>query len=637
MSNLTADERKKLPLSSFGDPDKRDFPILDQDDVDSAAHLIGKATDKDAVKKRILRIAKRLKLTPPEAWTTKAEMAADDLTADDIRNALVDALGDIYPQIGYGLGNSVWVEDFNPMKQVLYFYLNGDLYSQSYMIDDTGTATLTGTPTDVARRTVYVPETSEMAAFQLGEMSKFGDDFIYEGEIFRAGDYPDKGVSAPPEVCAAFAKATTGTVPAKIQHMPTVFDKALEGYGLERIEPRDGGKWLWGRARFPGWLREALGKNFAVSVGLAKDGSTPTHIKELSIVVKGRVSTAKLATCFAEFAGARHSKADLERLQSVHDACVDLGADCDPDDSEADDDGAGMAGTRHSKADLADIQAMHDLACKQGAACKASGAQMGAATGNPIGKPATSLHNPAPATLRKAKEKPMEALKRFFASFAKNPQAIQDATGLSADEVTQIEAELAKFQSDSTTVDPAVEARFAAFEAGLKADREAQQKELEALRARNAALNTAALDSAAANFADTYAGGKSPRVKPEKRQDLIDLFKDAVTADGGGTANFSDEGKLVTGAAGKRLEAMFEALPVDPAFKDAIFNHVETPRDDVQGGDDAAMLERQMAATPLAKKAAELRGAGSGNFSDDKATKIATAVAAAVVAAMEAK
>ena len=68
MSTLNTAQRMKLPASSFADPAGRKFPILDQNDVDSAAHLIGKAGNPGAVKARIIAIARRKGLTLPDAW-----------------------------------------------------------------------------------------------------------------------------------------------------------------------------------------------------------------------------------------------------------------------------------------------------------------------------------------------------------------------------------------------------------------------------------------------------------------------------------------------------------------------------------------------------------------------------------------
>lgn len=68
MSTLTTKQRAALPASEFGDPQNRLFPILDQNDVDSAKHLIGKAKNPEAVKRRIISIAQRKGLSIPKAW-----------------------------------------------------------------------------------------------------------------------------------------------------------------------------------------------------------------------------------------------------------------------------------------------------------------------------------------------------------------------------------------------------------------------------------------------------------------------------------------------------------------------------------------------------------------------------------------
>ena len=75
MSKLNTAQRKALPLADFGDPANRLYPIVDQDDVDSAAHLIGKARNPEAVKARIIAIAKRKNLSIPDAWKVAAHSA----------------------------------------------------------------------------------------------------------------------------------------------------------------------------------------------------------------------------------------------------------------------------------------------------------------------------------------------------------------------------------------------------------------------------------------------------------------------------------------------------------------------------------------------------------------------------------
>lgn len=80
MANLSQKERDALPAEDFAGPD-RSFPITDQEDVDSAAHLIGKAADPEAVKAAILAICKRKGLKPPDAWTSEKKAAYGGDTA----------------------------------------------------------------------------------------------------------------------------------------------------------------------------------------------------------------------------------------------------------------------------------------------------------------------------------------------------------------------------------------------------------------------------------------------------------------------------------------------------------------------------------------------------------------------------
>jgi hypothetical protein len=73
MSVLTKQQRDRLPLSSFADPSRRLFPILDQSDLNAVSHLIGKARDPAAVKKRAIEIAHRKNLNIPQAWQTDSK------------------------------------------------------------------------------------------------------------------------------------------------------------------------------------------------------------------------------------------------------------------------------------------------------------------------------------------------------------------------------------------------------------------------------------------------------------------------------------------------------------------------------------------------------------------------------------
>jgi hypothetical protein len=73
---MTAEERAKLPESDFAGPN-HSFPITSPEHVEAAAHLIGKAADPEAVKRKVIAIAKRKGFPFPEAWKDKATFATD--------------------------------------------------------------------------------------------------------------------------------------------------------------------------------------------------------------------------------------------------------------------------------------------------------------------------------------------------------------------------------------------------------------------------------------------------------------------------------------------------------------------------------------------------------------------------------
>lgn len=346
MSKLTAEEYAVLPTLDFGDPANRKFPIVDQDDVNfSASDMAGVTMNVDSFKRRVLTIAKRKNLQVPETWAKETAKMAADISSDDLRQRLQDAIEDEFygsesteADAGeldrYAL-NSIWIVDVFPLSSTfVYRWTEGDIYRRNYHMAENGEVTLLGSPVEVTRVTTYVP--AQGTEIPISQFSKSGDDLIYEGEIFRAGDYEDKKVKASLQDCLNLAtRAFSKILPVKIQHTGTAFDKALAGYGVEQIEARDGGAWLWGRARFPGWLKDALGDEFSVSVGMDRTGTTPEELTELSIVDYGRIPTAKLVAAFsAQFAGKRNSGGDQSLIQTMHDHAVSLGATCGESDTK---------------------------------------------------------------------------------------------------------------------------------------------------------------------------------------------------------------------------------------------------------------------------------------------------------------
>lgn len=70
MAYITAAERRGMPLSDFGWPEERKFPINSQAHLDAAARLIGRApaAQRARIKARIIAIARRKGLSLPESW-----------------------------------------------------------------------------------------------------------------------------------------------------------------------------------------------------------------------------------------------------------------------------------------------------------------------------------------------------------------------------------------------------------------------------------------------------------------------------------------------------------------------------------------------------------------------------------------
>lgn len=71
--DYTQKDRDQMDASDFAGP-HQSFPILTQQDVDNAARLIGHADDPDAVKRRVIAIAKRKGFTLPDAWKSEQDV-----------------------------------------------------------------------------------------------------------------------------------------------------------------------------------------------------------------------------------------------------------------------------------------------------------------------------------------------------------------------------------------------------------------------------------------------------------------------------------------------------------------------------------------------------------------------------------
>jgi hypothetical protein len=77
MSVLSTAQRAALPASSFADPARRKYPIVDASDVRGAVALLGKApaSRRPMIKANIMRIArsKGFASSLPASWTGRAQ------------------------------------------------------------------------------------------------------------------------------------------------------------------------------------------------------------------------------------------------------------------------------------------------------------------------------------------------------------------------------------------------------------------------------------------------------------------------------------------------------------------------------------------------------------------------------------
>ena len=639
MATWTDQKRKETPLKSFGDPATRGFPIEDQEDVDNAAKAIGRANNPDAVKKRLKRIIKRLGLTVPPSWEEdKAAMGAEELSDDDIRSSLIDALGDRYPSSPYQW-NGIWICDvFQGTKKVVFNY-NDDTWELGFELDDSGTATLVGDPVNVARRTVYVPETDADDKAAMGaavgrfEITAFGadvGDFVpWRSKIFTCGSYPVQGVEADPSYLDKIvSNFNAGGVKLKNAHgadPQSLFSK-IELGDCKRIW-REGHD-LMGEGSVHQVVRDLFGNPPASIEILSKD--TNPRLGAIALLNVPQVEDARVVAAFAAFEGRRHSKSDQDLVQAIHDHAASLGATC-----------AAEMGGRHSKSDSEDIQQLHDLAVKQGATCPAAAAMGSVDDGN----------NSAPASKAPAREKQMHPLiTGLRALFGKKPEALK-AAGLTDEDVAKINSDDPEQHAQFMASLPTEVNDGAAAEAKAKADAEAKStadfeaetaKRLEAMQAEIDAGNarfqgtcSRSLEDKAAEFAKRFTRKDSKgcvRLLPKQEASVIELYKMAVAQDGeNGVAVFSADAVPREGDAVSKLTAHFEALPPLPYFEAQISDGEAKVVDDT-GRADMGMKDELLSGSPLGRAAQKQKAAEFGD--GDKVALVAAAAAKAAVEAM---
>ncbi len=178
---------------------------------------------------------------------------------------------------------AVYIRDLFDVDVV---YVEGEvLMRRSYSIDPVTQVVTLGQAERVAEDRVYVPV---QATFSKAS----GETFTYEGKLFEAGDYPDKGISFTEAELAAMAAAFTD-VPNDLEHTPTVLDRKLGRTHSLVVR----GKELFGKVEIPAALRTLIGDG-PLKTSLAFDRKTKQIVGN-AIVLNPRITDAQVVAAFS--------------------------------------------------------------------------------------------------------------------------------------------------------------------------------------------------------------------------------------------------------------------------------------------------------------------------------------------------
>lgn len=219
-----------------------------------------------------------------------------NLTTDDINAALQRALETIEGANMYTPGPwPITLKLLSDPMTVIYVAGDSETYERPFTIEemeDGSPNAILGQRRQVEARTVWLPVVEAQAAFAF-DGGPFGTRKTWSGLIFRAGNYPDKGVNVTSEdLKAIVAGFPSEGVPVMSEHTDSLIGTAMQKDGacLKRVWTANGGTELHGEIETPGWLDYALREvTKSVSVGL---DATKQFLHEISLVLNPRVADA---------------------------------------------------------------------------------------------------------------------------------------------------------------------------------------------------------------------------------------------------------------------------------------------------------------------------------------------------------
>lgn len=195
---------------------------------------------------------------------------------------------------------------------------------------------------------------------------------VYPNSIlFKAGEYPDKGVTfTPAEVRTMAASFVPGDEVRTIDELKRLAEMGASGNGagnvehmdflagraarIRRVWTDDSGETLFGEVAIP-WAFDDLltddERRLSVEITAEKT------LCGIALTTSPRVEDAVLMSAFSSFA--RHDTPDGQyKIQSVHDALCRHGAVCDKSNAQM-----------SSKHEAQALQEMHEICVKHGAKC----------------------------------------------------------------------------------------------------------------------------------------------------------------------------------------------------------------------------------------------------------------------------
>lgn len=520
---LTMEARTALSPEDFGDPDRRLFPVLTQEDVNLAPRRISVFPEADKLKERLIAIAKRKGFALPDVWIQKEEVAeevADEATA------------------------SAFSVSVDGSEGIAEFELDAD----------------TKKPTD--------------------------DGWVYRtGKIFEAGQYKDKNFEiTPEELCEAIADFKP--VDLDLEHMPTILDGklgkleavALGADGWSLIGTVKLPKWLdeqlgdadrkvsatWDR------LTKKLNKLALVRNPRVKDAAVMAAFmaNEFADTLEG-TSEAEMSKTIeslieehiSEFASKTWDGRSL--FQSMHDMAARSGAICvETEEKFQEAKEAGFVSSAEAKS----IQQIHDTALRGGAKCS-------------FIKERSGNESPSYYSTEEKNKMTLEDVKNFFKSMDDAPAAKETETS-SEDKKA---AELSAREAAVKAAEKAIAEKLAAFEqyeearkveetktevkteevktevkeeevaehSNVPSERELQlEAELEALRKKD-------IQRDAEKFAEAEI--KAERAFPAEKEALVALFMQAAIDDKANEAKigFNNGGEAVQLGRVDALKALY--------------------------------------------------------------------------------